>query len=66
MKKFYYLLILALLWAGCKEDDEEECFDPTNPECSNYDPCYGNEPTAAFKMRGTSVGFPVSENLVAE
>lgn len=66
MKKFYYLLLLALIWTGCQDDDDNTCCDPTNPECANYDPCFGKEPTAAFKMRGTSVGFPVSENLVAE
>jgi hypothetical protein len=66
-KAFYYLMIfLFVAVTGCKEDDEDQCCDPTNPECVNYDPCFGNEPTAAFKMRGTSVGFPVSENLVAE
>jgi len=48
MKKFYYLLILALLWAGCKKDDEEDCCDPTNPECANYDPCFGETETTAF------------------
>ena len=56
---------VVLLTQCCKPDDT--CSDPSNPECENYDPCYGiEEPTAAFKMRGTSVGFPVSENLVAE
>lgn len=27
--------------AGCKE--EPPCNDPTNPDCANYDPCYGKE-----------------------
>jgi hypothetical protein len=61
-----YLLFLFVMVTGCKEDDEDPCRDPTNPECANYDPCFGNEPTASFKMRGSSVGFPISENLVAE
>jgi hypothetical protein len=62
MKKFYYLLILALIWAGCKKDDEEECCDPTNPECANYDPCFGKEePTAAFLMEDRSRGTSFSE-----
>ena len=63
---FYSILFLFVTVTSCKEDDEDQCCDPTNPECANYDPCFGNEPTAEFKMRGTSVGFPVSENLVAE
>lgn len=33
---FAFILILLTLW-GCKKD----CQDPTNPDCSNYDPCYG-------------------------
>lgn len=50
MKKLLYLLIITIIWAGCKKD-EEECCDPTNPECPNYDPCYGeNEVSAAFKF----------------
>jgi hypothetical protein len=63
---FYSMLFLFVAVTGCKEDDEDQCCDPTNPECANYDPCFGKEPTASFKMRGTSVGFPVPENLVAE
>jgi len=66
MKNFYYLIILALLWAGCKKDDEEECCDPTNPLCANYDPCFGIDPTAEFRMRGTLPSFVVPENFQAE
>jgi hypothetical protein len=71
MKKviFYSLLFLFVAVTGCNKDDENPecpCTDPSNPECPNYNPCFGKEPTAAFKMRGTSVGFPISENLVAE
>lgn len=57
---------LALLFSSCNTDDENECCDPANPECSNYDPCYSNPPTADFKMRTTSVSFVTPENLEAE
>lgn len=67
MKKylFYSTLFLIPVLTGCKKDDDD-CSDITNPKCSNYDPCWNIQPTADFKMRGTSVGFPVAENLVAE
>jgi hypothetical protein len=55
MKKSYkYLVILlagmALVLNSCKEDCP--CTDdPTNPDCENYDPCWGKQPvTAAFEM----------------
>jgi hypothetical protein len=38
---FYSLLFLFVAVASCKEDDEDQCRDPTNPECANYDPCIG-------------------------
>lgn len=66
LKIFFLLLLIALLAVGCQEDDENTCCDPTNPECPNYDPCYNIEPTADFKMRGTSVAFMTPENLQAE
>jgi hypothetical protein len=58
-------VLLSITLAACKKDDDT-CSDPTNPDCENYDPCHGNEPTAAFKMRSTSVGFTTPENLQAE
>jgi hypothetical protein len=48
---FYSMLFLFAAVTGCKEDDEDQCCDPTNPECVNYDPCFGEtETTAAFKF----------------
>lgn len=43
------LLILSLLLvflSDCKPD-KNDCFDPTNPACVNYDPCYGQKPVTA-------------------
>ena len=45
-------LSLALLinLSSCK-DDECPCVDETNPECENYDPCFGEKPvTADFEI----------------
>ena len=32
---------LAFVFYSCCRDDDNTCSDPTNPECENYDPCYG-------------------------
>lgn len=53
MKPLQKCVLLALLagavLAGCHNDDDEPCCDPTNPECPNYDPCFGKEqPNARF------------------
>jgi hypothetical protein len=43
--KLFFLVALAVgmvfVMSGCKDD---ECFDETNPECSNFDPCFGKYP----------------------
>lgn len=43
---FFILTCIALLFfaESCKK---KECFDPANPECENYDPCFGKEPVKA-------------------
>jgi hypothetical protein len=51
----FSLLLLGSLWlfAGCGEDDDllTPCTDPANPDCSNYDPCWGvSTPSSAFMM----------------
>ncbi len=36
---------------ACQDEDPEPCMEPSNPDCANYDPCYGKElPSAAFLM----------------
>jgi len=63
MKKFSlkYLLLLAgvilLTLHACKKDEEEECCDPANPDCINYDPCLEvEEPTAEIILQGSIFG----------
>lgn len=51
LKSLFIIAIITSLVAigSCKKD--EPCCDATNPECPNYDPCYGKElPSAAFDM----------------
>lgn len=65
---FRYCLFLALfsgVLIACDKDDEP-CDDRTNPECTNYDPCWNKVVTADFKMRQTSPGFVIPEDLQAE
>ncbi|MDL5051924.1 hypothetical protein QQ054_38620 [Oscillatoria amoena NRMC-F 0135] len=40
------LLGLTLTLQNCKPE-KDECHDPANPECENYDPCYGKKPVTA-------------------
>ncbi|NEN25253.1 hypothetical protein G3O08_17285 [Cryomorpha ignava] len=52
---FWNLIFVSSIFiflVSCKNDDENECCDPSNPECENYDPCYAvEEPTAKIQMR---------------
>lgn len=42
-------MVLVSLTSCQRDEDENNCCDPTNPECSNYDPCAANpEPRAAI------------------
>jgi hypothetical protein len=69
MKLLKYIFLLAIatsVLAQCKKDDDAPCSDQTNPQCPNYDPCWNKYPNADFKMRQTSVGFVIPENLQAE
>jgi hypothetical protein len=59
--KFYYKLLIVvlasfvLLLPACKDD----CPDPSNPDCENYDPCFGKDTVnTLFKVRRSSGGFP--------
>lgn len=58
MKKFttlIFLLVIGLTTVtlhSCKDD----CQDPSNSDCSNYDPCYGKEKTSAYFIVEESLG----------
>jgi len=54
---FYFLLFLFVAMTGCKEDEEDQCCDPTNPECANYNPCWDvEEPSAEIILQGSIFG----------
>lgn len=55
------MIFLFVAVTGCKVDDEDQCCDPTNPECANYDPCFGKEETTAFFTIAQQY-WPVGEN----
>lgn len=42
---YYFLLstLLLMLAQGCKKEEDEPCCDASNPECANYDPCFGRK-----------------------
>ena len=47
------LSLVALLALGsCKK--EKPCQDPSNPDCENYDPCYGKKAPSADFIIGQS------------
>jgi len=35
------LLLIATQYWGCRKECPKPCQDPTNPDCENYDPCFG-------------------------
>lgn len=44
-----FVLFAVLITAACCKD---KCSDPANPDCGNYDACYGKKPvSAAFKIQ---------------
>ncbi|MFN7302717.1 MAG: hypothetical protein ACK5U7_14695 [Bacteroidota bacterium] len=72
MKKHFLqcLLIITMLSFGlgigsCRK---EQCHDPQNPECENYDPCWGKlKPSANFLMTFHHPwGGPIDEKYLPE
>lgn len=46
------IIITFVLVGGCRcKEEKKPCQDPSNPDCENYDPCYGKRPTADFTMK---------------
>jgi len=42
--KYALIVLLCVLTFGCCKD---KCQDPSNPDCENYNPCYGKKPVTA-------------------
>jgi len=48
MKKYtQYIALLTMVALFSASSCKEECHDPANPECENYDACYGKTPLEA-------------------
>jgi len=67
MKLFRIILgiccLSGLLMIHSCKDDWPPCDDPTNPDCDNYDPCYGKKTiNSFFKVRPGDRGFPPPED----
>ena len=61
-KTFLACGIFAAALSCCKPDDNDPpCTDPANPECENYDPCFGKLETTAFFTIAQQY-FPIGEN----
>ncbi len=59
----FLLIGSSLLLEQCKCN---KCEDPSNPECSNYDPCYGVAKTSAdFKIEERTGSYWVETDTVA-
>jgi hypothetical protein len=67
MKAYGVLLFFTiLLTLSCNKDDDD-CCDPTNPACSNYDPCYGvQEVSADFRILEIIGSNGSSETMMME
>lgn len=52
MRYFLITLLVLLVLVACRDEKEEtKCWEPTNPNCENYDPCYGEtEVSADFEI----------------
>ncbi len=62
LQKYFLLALLAgAVLAGCRNDDDAPCCDPTNPECPNYDPCHDKVETTAYFTIAQALG-PIGPN----
>lgn len=63
--RFSILLLLLVLFSACCKDkpDEVPCSDVTNPECPNFDPCYGKERHIADFIIERKTWFPGPDSL---
>lgn len=61
--RLFSILLLGLY--AC--DDDKPCQDPSNPDCENFDPCFGNDPASAdFDILSIRFGVPDSLELVKQ
>ena len=47
MKNKHICLLLLVLAMGLGGQCKKKCYDPTNPQCEDYDPCYGKKKVSA-------------------
>jgi len=52
---------VLILFSSCKK----KCYEPTNSDCENYDPCFGKRVTADFSIRQYD-GFPYEPGFEPE
>ena len=57
----FVIACLLLSLPACKEKD---CDDPQNPDCGNYDPCWGKKPVTADFIFGRTTATPEPINGV--
>ena len=56
-RNLHLLFAVVSFLLGLQSCKKEKCIDPSNPQCENYDPCYGKQKlTADFDIYETS-GF---------
>lgn len=66
---FLLLLTFLILAQGCKKEEDNPCCDATNPECPNYDPCFGRKDAVSADFRTEmrrSLSLTRSKILVAD
>jgi hypothetical protein len=62
MKKYRIPIVVLTVLAAFSFQTCKHCNDPTNPDCANYDPCYGQKTiNTFFKVRPGDNGFPPPE-----
>lgn len=63
IKSYFYLLLLLFSIQNCKKDCNDNCNDPNNPNCGNYNPCLSVKPVSADFIMGAMVSsnFKIKE-----
>jgi len=64
----FMLFAVGFILSSCREEKEEEkCWDPANPDCENYDPCYSvGEVSANFLIEGQLGVLPQHRDIFLE